>query len=67
MIPRPRVLLVTIVASAIVMIATGIKAYDTCCFEGILFWIAMAVFAFCFHKLDKYESYYDKCSDDELS
>lgn len=67
MIPKPKVLMSVIIITAITMIATMDEAHNPETLTGVTFWLAMAIFAFCFYKLDKYEKFYEKCSDDELS
>lgn len=67
MIPKPKVLMSVIIIAAITMIATMDEAHNPETLTGVVFWLAMAIFAFCFYKLDKYEKFYEKCSDDELS
>ena len=67
MIPRPKVLMSVIIITAIIMVATIHAACIPDSLVGAIFWVAMAIFSFCFCKFDKYEKYYEKCSEDELS
>lgn len=67
MIPKPKVLMSVIIIAAITMIATMDEAHNPETLTGVIFWLAMVIFSFCFYKLDKYEKFYEKYSDDELS
>lgn len=68
MILKPKTLIRMVIISAIVMIATSCEAHNPDTVIGFAFWGGMAVFAFCFHQLDKNENYYKNDIDnDELS
>ena len=67
MIPKPKVLMSVIIIAAITMIATMYEAHNPETLAGVIFWLVMVIFSFCFYKLDKHEKFYEKCSDDELS